>query len=78
MPYDILRSKKLIIGFDPKIFTSRTLEIFFRNKNCKFKPLQDNLLTKFGKGKEKKKRIVFTVCRETQSEIIIKIRLIKL
>ena len=59
MPYDILRSKKLIIGFDPKIFTSRTLEIFFRNKNCKFKPLQENLIDKIWKRKTKEKENSF-------------------
>ena len=47
MPYNILRSKKLIIGFDPKIFTSKTLKIF-KKTNCKFKPIDENLVDKFG------------------------------
>ena len=38
MPYDILKNKKLIIGFDPKIFTKKILKIFFKkNKILKWK-----------------------------------------
>ena len=29
MPSDILKNKKISIGFDPKLFTSKTLNIFF-------------------------------------------------
>ena len=29
MPYDILKRKKLSIGFDPRLFTKKTLSIFF-------------------------------------------------
>ena len=29
MPFDILKKKKFIIGFDPKLFTKKTLSIFF-------------------------------------------------
>ena len=39
MPYNILKNKKLSIGFDPKLFTKKTLNIFFSktNKNVRFK-----------------------------------------
>ena len=32
MPFDILNNKKLVIGFDPKIFTNKTLITFFSKK----------------------------------------------
>ena len=34
MPSDILKNKKLSIGFDPKLFTKKTLNIFFGKSNC--------------------------------------------
>ena len=40
MPNDILKDKKLTIGFDPKLFTNQSKNIFFNNKNYKFKPLK--------------------------------------
>ena len=36
MPKDILKNKKISIGFDPKLITKRTLDIFFARK-IKFK-----------------------------------------
>ena len=44
MPNDILKDKKLTIGFDPKLITKQFLNIFFKSKNCKFKPLKNNLI----------------------------------
>ena len=46
MPSDILRNKKLIIGFDPKLFTKKTIGIFFGKNKCKFKPIKYNLIDK--------------------------------
>ena len=39
MPYNILKNKKLSIGFDPKLFTKKTLNIFLVKliKNVRFK-----------------------------------------
>tara|TARA_B100001121_G_C18698237_1_gene626029 strand:- start:4927 stop:6645 length:1719 start_codon:yes stop_codon:yes gene_type:complete len=51
MPYNILKNKKLIIGFDPKIFTKKTLKIFFKKDNCQFKPINFNLIDKTWKRK---------------------------
>ncbi len=53
MPKDILIKKKLDIGFDPKLFTKKTLDIFFKNNYCKFIPLKDNLVDKIWKRKIK-------------------------
>ena len=49
MPSDILRNKKLSIGFDPRLFTKKTLNIFFGKSNCNFKPLDFNLIDKIWK-----------------------------
>ncbi len=44
MPNDILKKENLSIGFDPNLFTKRSLNIFFGKNNCKFKPLENNLI----------------------------------
>ncbi len=54
MPKDVLKNDRLLIGFDPKLFTKNILEIFFKNKNCQFKPLKDNLIDEIWKRKTKK------------------------
>ena len=36
LPRDILKEKKLKICFDPKLFTKKTLSIFFSKTNCKY------------------------------------------
>ncbi len=53
MPGDIVKNKKLIIGFDPKLFTKNVLNILFKNKNCKLKPLKYNLIDKIWERKTK-------------------------
>ena len=54
MPFDILKRKKLSIGFDPNLFTKRTLTLLFRKSKCKLKPLEKNLIDQIWnrKGKE--------------------------
>ena len=59
MPYDILKNKKLTIGFDPKLFTKKSFEIFFGKNKCKFKPLEENLIDKIWKRKIKTKHNKF-------------------
>ena len=53
MPYEILKNKKLKIGFDPKLFTQKTLDIFFIKSNCFFKPINKNLVDEIWKRKIK-------------------------
>ena len=53
MPKDILKNKNLLIGFDPKLFTKKSLNVFF-GKRCKFRPLANNLIDKIWKRKIKK------------------------
>ena len=44
LPRKILNNKKLKIGFDPKLFTKKTLDIFFGKTNCNYIPLNNNLI----------------------------------
>ena len=51
MPSDILQGKKISIGFDPNLFTKKSLSLFYRKNNCVFKPLDNNLIDKIWKRK---------------------------
>ncbi len=58
MTYKVLGKKKLIIAFDPKLFTKKNLNLFFGKTKCKFIPLKKNLVDEIwkrniGKSKEK-------------------------
>ena len=54
MPHNILKGKKLTIGFDPNLFTNKSLSNFFGRSNCKFKPVTYNLIDEIWKRKIKK------------------------
>ena len=51
LPSDILKGKKLLIGFDPNLFTERSLFIFFGKNKSKLKPISFNLIDKIWKRK---------------------------
>ena len=51
MPSDILKGKKLSIGFDPNLFTKKSLFIFFGKNKLKFKPIFRNLIDEIWKRK---------------------------
>ena len=57
MPKNFLKHKNLLIGFDPKLITKKTLNVFF-GKNLKYKPIKENLVDKIWKRKvgQKKKK----------------------
>ena len=44
LPKEILKNKIFKIGFDPTLFTKKTLTTFFKKTNCKFIPLNHNLI----------------------------------
>jgi len=44
MPSDIFKGKKLLIGFDPSLFTEKSLLIFFKKKIFNLKPIFQNLI----------------------------------
>ncbi len=52
MPRDIFK-KKIIIGFDSKIITKNFLKTFFKKTKIQFLPLEENLIDKIWKRKEK-------------------------
>ncbi len=56
MPKNVFKDKKILIGIDPKLFTKKTLEIFFKGKNFKFKPLNLNLIDEIWKRNTFKKK----------------------
>ncbi|MDC2986909.1 aminopeptidase P family protein [Candidatus Pelagibacter bacterium] len=51
MPNDILKGKKLLIGFDPNLFTDKSLSIFFGKDKFKLKPISKNLIDKIWRRK---------------------------
>ena len=59
MPSYYLKNKKLLIGFDPKLFTKNTIKKFFKCNNCTFKPLFNNLIDKIWKRKLTKNKRIF-------------------
>ncbi len=52
--FKFLRNRKLVIGYDPKLYTNNTLNILFKKTNCKFKPVIRNLVDEIWKRKLKK------------------------
>ncbi len=59
MPSDILKGKKLSIGFDPNLFTEKSLSYFFRNNKTNLKPIFRNLIDEIWTRKIKKKNNKF-------------------
>ncbi len=55
LPSDILKNKDLMIGFDPKLLTKKTLNIFSKGNKCKFISIKKNLIDKIWKRKIIKK-----------------------
>ena len=45
-PSDILKKRKMHIGFDPKLHTKKSLELFFKKKDCKLLSINQNLVDK--------------------------------
>ena len=59
MPSDILKEKKLSIGFDPNLFTEKSLFIFFGKNKIKLKPIFQNLIDRIWKRKIVKNKSKF-------------------
>ena len=51
MPIDILKRKKISIGFDPKLFTKKSLSLFFGKTKCKYIPIKKNLIDEIWRRK---------------------------
>ena len=65
MPSDFLKEKKISIGFDPNLFTKKSLEIFFGKSKCELKPLDYNLIDEIWKRKIKKNKSKFFMLPDT-------------
>ena len=71
MPRDILKDKKFTIGFDPHLFTKKTIEKFFGGNSCKFKSIEKNLIDKIWKRNNKLSKSNFiNYQRNLQAKVI--------
>ena len=61
LPVDILKNRNLKIGFDPKLFTKKTLNNFFSKTNCNYVPLNENLIDKIWLRKKNKIKSKFYI-----------------
>jgi Xaa-Pro aminopeptidase len=52
LPSDILKNKKVKIGFDPKLHTKKMLRVFFNNTKSELIPINQNLVGKLKIQKE--------------------------
>tara|TARA_X000001036_G_scaffold205665_1_gene193272 strand:+ start:843 stop:2561 length:1719 start_codon:yes stop_codon:yes gene_type:complete len=52
LPSNVLKKKKLNIGFDPKLHTEKTLQIFFDKTDCKLLSIRKNLIDELWVKKE--------------------------
>ncbi len=50
-PSDVLKKKKLKVGFDPKLHTQKNLKIFFNKTNCRLVSINQNLIDKLNAQK---------------------------
>ena len=68
-PNEVLKNKKLNIGFDPKLFTKKNLNIFFGKTNCKYTSMRENLVDKIWiRKKEKVRKKFYTLPQVSTSE----------
>ncbi len=59
LPFNVLKDKKLCIGFDPKLHTELRLTQLFEKTNCTLFPLNKNLINKIWKKKISRKNNKF-------------------
>ena len=45
-PFEVLKKKRLNIGFDPKLHTQKSLSVIFNKTNCKLVSINQNLIDK--------------------------------
>jgi len=64
LPRDILKNKIYKIGYDPKLFTKKTLKIFFEKTKCKYIPLSNNLIDEIWKRKKNELKRKFYILPE--------------
>ena len=67
LPFNILKSRELFIGFDPKLHTELKLAQIFRKTNCKLVPLNKNLINNVLEKKIAKKNNKFYTLNDKNS-----------
>ena len=68
-PSTILKKKKLKIGFDPKLYTQKTLKIFFNKTNCKLISINQNLIDKVWiKKKDKNQKKFYALPKKANDQ----------
>ena len=50
-PANVLKKKKLRIGFDPKLHTQKNLKLLFSKTNCRLEAINENLIDRLWKKK---------------------------
>ena len=78
MPSDILKGKKLSIGFDPNLFTERSLSIFFGKNKFTLKPISQNLIDVIWKRKKIKNKNKFYLLPDDAISENYKLKIIKI
>jgi len=77
-PSDILKNKKISIGFDPKLYTEHLINRLFNKSNCKLTALNENLIDKIWTKKSSKKSNKFYKLNEKDSGQSSEIKIKKL
>ena len=78
LPSDILKKKKLKIGFDPKLFTKKTVNLFFNKKICELVSINQNLIDKLWTKKQENNPKKFEVLPQIATGQNYKLKLKKL
>ena len=52
LPKNVLKNKKISIGFDPKLHTELMISRFFKNTSCNLVPINKNLISQIWKSKK--------------------------
>ena len=66
-PSNILKNKKISIGFDPKLFTELMINRLFKNTNCKLISINENLISKVWISKKKQNNNKFYKLNDKES-----------
>ena len=75
-PSDVLKKKRLKIGFDPRLYTQKTLKIFFNKTNCKLININQNLINKLWIKKENSNLKKFYILPKKRLVKVIDLKLI--
>jgi len=67
IPADVLKNKKLSIGFDPKLHTELMLNRLFKKNSCNLQPINENLINKIWKRKNIQKTNKFYILKHKDS-----------